>query len=349
LFLLNDRVKKTSGRLLELLGLMQARVDWTGPELAARLGVTARTVRNDIARLRELGYPVDATRGRDGHYRLGVGAKLPPLLLDDEEAVAVAVGLRTVTGVAGFEESGGRALAKLEHVLPDRLRRQLVALRDATSAGPVNTDSNVEDPEVDPAVLTEIAAAIRDHRGLRAFYRHDERVELEPYRLVGWQRRWYVVGRDPATSAWAPYRVDWLTLRTPGGRRFVPVAFPGDLTEFVVREVASAGWAVHARILVDAPAEEVLARINPAVGTVQPVDEGRCELVTGADSIATLAVYIGMLGIDFTVSEPADLVDELRTVSERYARALPGANRAATAAIATAAAPVSSAGPIAPS
>jgi predicted DNA-binding transcriptional regulator YafY len=204
LFLLNDRVKKTSGRLLELLGLMQARVDWTGPELAARLGVTARTVRNDIARLRELGYPVDATRGRDGHYRLGVGAKLPPLLLDDEEAVAVAVGLRTVTGVAGFEESGGRALAKLEHVLPDRLRRQLVALRDATSAGPVNTDSNVEDPEVDPAVLTEIAAAIRDHRGLRAFYRHDERVELEPYRLVGWQRRWYVVGRDPATSAWAP-------------------------------------------------------------------------------------------------------------------------------------------------
>ena len=114
---------------------MQARVDWTGPELAARLGVTDRTVRNDIARLRELGYPVDATRGRGGHYRLGVGAKLPPLLLDDEEAVAVAVGLRTVTGIAGFEESGGRALAKLEQVLPDRLRRQLVALRDATSAG----------------------------------------------------------------------------------------------------------------------------------------------------------------------------------------------------------------------
>lgn len=317
-------MKKTSGRLLELLGLMQARVDWTGPELAARLGVTDRTVRNDIARLRELGYPVDATRGRDGHYRLGTGAKLPPLLLDDEEAVAVAVGLRTVTGVAGFEESGSRALAKLEHVLPDRLRRQLVALRDATSAGPVNTDSNVEDPEVDPAVLTEIAAAIRDHHGLRAFYRDDERVEIEPYRLVAWQRRWYVVGRDPVAGRWAPYRVDWLTLRTPGGRAFAPTAFPGDLTELVVREVARTGWAVHARIVVDAPADEVIDRINPAVGTVEPLPDGRSVLVTGGDSLEVVAVWIGMLGIDFTVESPDALVDHLRVLAERYAGAVAG-------------------------
>jgi predicted DNA-binding transcriptional regulator YafY len=321
------RVKKTSGRVLELLGLMQARVDWTGPELAARLGVTDRTVRNDIARLRELGYPVDATRGRDGHYRLGVGAKLPPLLLDDEEAVAVAVGLRTVTGVAGFEESGGRALAKLEHVLPDRLRRQLVALREATSAGPVNTDSNVEDPEVDPAVLTEIAAAVRDHRGLRAFYgpsAEGQRVEIEPYRLVGWQRRWYVVGRDPATATWAPYRVDWLTLRTPGGRSFRPVEFPGDLTEFVVREVARTGWAVHARLVVDAPADDVIARINPAVGTVEPLPDGRSVLVTGGDSLEVVAVWIGMLGLDFTVESPAALVDHLRVLADRYAATVAG-------------------------
>jgi predicted DNA-binding transcriptional regulator YafY len=320
-------VRTTSGRVLELLGLMQARVDWTGPELAVRLGVTGRTVRNDISRLRELGYPVDATRGRDGHYRLGVGAKLPPLLLDDEEAVAVAVGLRTVTGVAGFEESGARALAKLEHVLPDRLRRQLAALRDATSAGPVNTDSNVEDPEVDPAVLTEIAAAIRDHRGLRAFYGSagdDERVELEPYRLVGWQRRWYVVGRDPATASWAPYRVDWLTLRTPGGRGFRPVDFPGDLTEFVVREVARTGWAVHARLVIDAPADEVIARINPAVGTVEPLPDGRSVLVTGGDSLEIVAVWIGMLGLDFTVESPAALVDHLQVLADRYSAAAAG-------------------------
>ena len=332
-------MKPTSGRVLELLGLLQSRVDWSGPELAARLGVTDRTVRNDVARLRELGYPVHGTPGRAGHYRLGAGAKLPPLLLDDEEAVAVAVGLRTVTGVAGFEESGGRALTKLEHVLPDRLRRQLAALRDATSAGPVNTDSNVEDPEVDPAVLTEIAAAIRDHRGLRAFYAvpgalDEDRVEIEPYRMVAWQRRWYVVGRDPAADAWSPYRVDWLTLRTPGGRSFRPVDPPGDLTELVVREVARTGWAVHARLVIEAPAEEVLARINPAVGTVEPLPDpstgsggtGRSVLVTGGDSLEVVAVWIGMLGIDFTVESPAALVDHLRVLADRYAGAVAGSD-----------------------
>jgi len=314
-------VKGTSRRLLELLGLLQSRADWTGPELAARLGVTDRTVRNDVARLRELGYPVHATRGREGRYRLGAGAKLPPLLLDDEEAVAVAVGLRTLTGVAGFEESGARALAKLEHVLPDRLRRQLVALRDATSAGPANTDSNVEDPTVAPAVLTEIAAAIRDHRGLRASYRDDERIEIEPYRVVGWQRRWYLVGRDPATDTWAPYRIDWMALRTPGGRPFRPVDFPGDLTEFVVREVARTGWAVHARLVIEASADEVIARINPTVGTVEPLPDGRAVLITGGDSLEVVAVWIGMLGLDFTVESPPALADHLRVLAARYVAA----------------------------
>ncbi|NYI43630.1 putative DNA-binding transcriptional regulator YafY [Nocardioides aromaticivorans] len=329
-------MQTTSGRVLELLGLLQSRVEWTAPELAARLGVTERTVRNDVTRLRELGYPVDGLRGRTGHYRLGVGAKLPPLLLDDEEAVAVAVGLRTLTGVAGFEESGGRALTKLEHVLPDRLRRRVTALRDATEAGPVNTDSNVEDPEVDAGVLAEIADAIRDHRGLRAFYGPPggedgegedgdrERVEIEPYRVVAWQRRWFVVGRSPATGAWAPYRVDWLTLRLPGGRHFVPAELPGDLTELVVREVARTGWAVHARLVIDAAPEEVLARINPAVGVVEPLPDGRCVLVTGGDSLEIVAVWIGMLGIDFTVESPAALVDHLRVLAERYAGAVVG-------------------------
>jgi predicted DNA-binding transcriptional regulator YafY len=308
--------------VLELLGLLQSRVDWPGPELAERLGVTDRTVRNDVARLRELGYPVHGARGRGGRYRLGAGAKLPPLLLDDEEAVAVAVGLRTVTGVAGFEDSGGRALTKLEHVLPDRLRRQVAAVRDATAAGPVNTDSNVEDPEVAPAVLTEIAAAVRDHRGLRAFYRDDERVEIEPYLVVGWQRRWYLVARDPASGAWSPYRIDWLRLRTPGGRPFRPQQPPFDLTEFVVREVARTGWAVHARLVIDAPADEVLARINPAVGTVESLPDGRSVLVTGGDSLEIVAVWISMLGLDFTVERPAALVEHLATLRDRYARAV---------------------------
>lgn len=314
-------MKGTSARLLALLGLLQAQADWSGAELAARLGVTDRTVRNDMARLRELGYPVDSVRGRGGRYRLGVGAKLPPLLLDDDEAVAVAVGLQAATGIAGVEETSTRALTKLEHVLPDRLRRKVGALRSASSAGPANTGSDAEDPEVDAAVLGELAAAIRDHQGVRCYYR-DEPLELQPYHLVSWQRRWYLLARGTPSGTWAAYRVDWMELRTPGGRPFRPEEFPGDLTEFVVREVASAGWAVHARILVHAAADEVLARINPAVGTVEPVGDRESVLVTGADSIATLAVYIGMLGMDFTVTEPADLVDELRTVSERYARAI---------------------------
>jgi predicted DNA-binding transcriptional regulator YafY len=306
--------------------LLQSRVEWTAPELAQRLDVTERTVRNDVARLRELGYPVDGFRGRTGHYRLGIGAKLPPLLLDDEEAVALAVGLRTLTGMAGFEESGGRALTKLEHVLPDRLRRRIATVRDATSAGPANTDSNVDDPQVDAGVLAEIADAIRDHRGLRALYtdpqRDDERVEFEPYRLVSWQRRWFVVGRDPATSRWEPYRVDWLTLRIPGGRTFRPAPPPGDLTEFVVREVARTGWAVHARLVINASAAEVLERINPAVGVVESRADGRSVLVTGGDSLETVAVWIGMLGLDFAVESPGVLVDHLRVLADRYRDAI---------------------------
>src|SRR5690606_9692484 len=311
--------------MLALLGLLQSRPDWPGAELAARLDVTDRTVRNDVARLRELGYPVHAVRGPGGRYRLGAGARLPPLLLDDAEAVAVAVGLRAVTATAGFEESGGSALTKLEQVLPDRLRRRLAAIRDASTTGPENTGSNVEDPGVDSGTLSAVADAIRDHQGLRAFYR-DEPVELEPYHLVSWQRRWFLVARlvGGDDGAWAPYRVDWLRLRTPGGRRFRPQPFPGDFSEFVVREVARTGWAVHARITVDAPAEEVLARINPAVGTVEPLPDGRSVLVTGGDSVEIVAVWIGMLGIDFHVTDPPELVEHVRVLAERYARATSG-------------------------
>lgn len=317
----------TSARLLALLGLLQSRSDWSGAELAERLAVTDRTVRNDVARLRELGYPVDAVRGPGGRYRLGAGARLPPLLLDDEEAVAVAVGLRAATGMAGFEETGGRALTKLEQVLPDRLRRRLSALRASTSAGPVNTDSNVEDPEVDPAVLNDVATAIRDHLGLRCYYA-EEPTEIEPYHLVAWQRRWFLVAREPVSGVWAPYRVDWLRLRTPGGRPFRPREFPGDLTEFVVREVARTGWAVHARLVIEAPAEEVVARINPAVGTVEPRPDGRSVLVTGGDSLEVVAVWIGMLGLDFTVEEPGALVDHLGALAARYERAVAGSSTA---------------------
>ncbi|WP_051247450.1 helix-turn-helix transcriptional regulator [Nocardioides halotolerans] len=312
----------TAARMLALLGLLQARSDWSGAELAQRLGVTDRTVRNDVDRLRGLGYPVDAVRGPGGRYRLAIGTKLPPLLLEEDEAVAVAVGLSAGTAVQGIEETSARALAKLEHVLPHRLQRRVNALRDAVSAGPENTGSNVEDPLVDAAQLTEVAAAIRDHVELRFDYRGD-RLQLEPYRLVSWQRRWFVVARDARTGTWAPYRLDWMELRTPGGRRFSPRPLPGeDYTSFVLREVAFSGWAVHARIAVDAPAEDVLARINPTVGVVESVDADHCVLVTGGDSVEIIAVYIGMLGLDFHVTEPPELVEQVAIVGDRYRRAV---------------------------
>ncbi len=312
----------TAARMLALLGLLQARSDWSGAELAHRLRVTDRTVRNDIDRLRGLGYPVDAVRGPGGRYRLGVGTKLPPLLLEEDEAVAVAVGLRAGTGITGIEETSARALAKLEHVLPHRLQRRVNALKDAVSTGPENTGSNVDDPVVDPALLSEVAAAVRDHAELRFDYR-GERFQLEPYRLVSWQRRWFVVARDGDDGTWAPYRLDWMELRTPGGRRFTPHPLPGeDYTSFVLREVAFSGWSVHARIDVDAPAEDVLARINPTVGVVESIDADRCVLVTGGDSVEIIAVYIGMLGLDFHVSEPPELVEHVARVGDRYRRAV---------------------------
>ena len=238
--------------------------------------------------------------------------------------MAVAVGLRAGTAVRGIEETSARALAKLEHVLPHRLQRRVNALRDAISAGPENTGSNVDDPCLDPSVLAEVAAAVRDHVELRFDYR-GTRLQLEPYRLVSWQRRWFVVARDPGSDTWAPYRLDWMRLRTPGGRRFTPQPLPGgDYTSFVLREVAFSGWKVHARIAVDAPAEEVLARINPTVGVVESVDANSCVLVTGGDSVEIVAVYIGMLGLDFHVTEPPELVDAVAALGERYRRALPG-------------------------
>jgi predicted DNA-binding transcriptional regulator YafY len=321
-------VQETSGRLLALLGLLQTPRTWPAEDLAARLGVGERTVRKDVERLRALDYPIDTIRGPRGGYRLGDHGKLPPLLLDDDEAVAIAVGLQAVTAVKGIEESSALALAKLEHVLPSRLRRRVRALHESTSTGPADTATNVTAAPVDPALLTELAVAVRDCTGIRFGYRDDEHVEAEPYRLVSWQQRWYVVARERRTREWRSYRADWMRLKVPGGARFTPDPLPGgDYTAFVLREVAFTGWSVHARIEVDAPAEDVLARINPTVGVVETVDEHHSVLVTGGDSLEVVAVWIGMLGLDFHVTEPPELVDHIGRLAARYAGALPGRNR----------------------
>ncbi|HEY6800947.1 MAG TPA: WYL domain-containing protein [Agromyces sp.] len=314
----------TAARLLALLALLQSRRDWNGTELAARLGVTPRTIRNDIDRLRELDYPVDATRGTTGGYRLGAGGTLPPLLLDDEEAVAMAIGLRAATGIAGVEEASGRALAKLEQVLPSRLRPTVEALATVVDRAPENTGTDAADPEVDSAVLTAIAAAIRETEWFRFDDRGAPRL-VEPYRLLSWQRRWYLVGRDPSSGEWGTFRADWIEPRMPTRRRFSPVPLPGgDYTTFAMRSIAASGWKVHARLRVAAAAEAVLARINPAVGVVEAVSDAESVLVTGADSLDTIAAYIGMLGMDFTVDSPDELRGVLRTYAERYTRAAGG-------------------------
>ncbi|MGW7533694.1 helix-turn-helix transcriptional regulator [Amycolatopsis sp. NPDC054798] len=313
-----------TARLLALLALLQTAAGRSGRELSERLGVSARTIRNDVERLRDLGYPVEATRGNVGGYRLGSGGKLPPLLLDDEEAVAVTVGLRAAAGISGIEEAGTRALAKLEQVLPSRLRPTVDALRSTIDRGPENTGTDAPDPEVDGTVLQEVARAIRHVEWLRFDYANELRL-VEPYRLLSWQRRWYLVARDPQDGSWATYRVDLMRPRMPTRRRFEPNPLPGgDYTAFAMRTIAASGWIVHARLRIDAPAEKVLARINPAVGVVEPIDDNQCVLVTGADSLDTVAVYIGMLMMDFTVESPPELIPRLRLLSERYGRAVAG-------------------------
>ena len=315
---------ETSARLLRLLSLLQTPREWTGAELGERLGVSPRTVRNDVDKLRELGYPVLATRGPAGGYRLGAGAAMPPLLLDDEEAVAVAVGLRTAAGgaVAGIEEASLRALGKLEQVLPSRLRSRVSSLQSVITPVP-----GVAGPLVDPDVLTAIAAACRARERLRFSYvSHDGSAsdrEAEPYQLVNWGRRWYLVAFDTRPRDWRTFRVDRILLRTPGGGRFVPRPLPSDdLAGWVSRRVATAAWRYRARVTVLAPAPAVAERIGPYVGTVTSVDDRTCVLDTGSDSLETMAVYLGLLGFDFRVESPPELAEHIRLLTDRYLRAV---------------------------
>ncbi|MFE7749332.1 helix-turn-helix transcriptional regulator [Streptomyces sp. NPDC057428] len=314
---------ETSARLLRLLSLLQTPREWPGTELAERLGVSGRTVRNDIERLRTLGYPVDASRGATGGYRLAAGSAMPPLLLEDDEAVAVAVALRNVSGsaLAGTEETAGRALAKLEQVLPSRLRRRVRALQQY--AVPVPADRPA--PHTDTELLMTLTAACRDHERLRMEYRDHAgataRRLVEPQRVVNWGRRWYLVAWDVDREDWRTFRVDRLTPLLPAGPRFAPRLDPeGDAAAYVAGKASAAAWRHRARVTVHAPAQAVLERINPAVGTVEPVDADTCVLDTGADSLDSLGVHLGMLGFDFTVTGPPELVHHLEELAGRYAR-----------------------------
>jgi predicted DNA-binding transcriptional regulator YafY len=316
---------ETSARLLRLLSLLQTPREWTGPQLAERLGVSARTIRNDVERLRNLGYPVDATRGAVGGYRLGAGAQLPPLLLDDEEAVAVAVGLRTAASgsISGIEETSLRALAKVEKVLPSRLRRRVSALQ--TYVASVSTNAN--SPRVDASVLTELTAACRDHELVRFDYedrgKAASRRIAEPYGLVNWGRRWYLVAWDRDREDWRTFRVDRMTPKLPAGPKFPPRELPDqDLARYVSNRVSAAPWRITAHITVHAPAAVVAERVPGYVGSIQSVDAETCVLISGNDNAEMFAVYLGMIGFDFTVTSPPELVEAVRKLGQRYAKAV---------------------------
>jgi len=314
---------ETSERLLRLLSLFQARRDWTGTELAERLGVTTRTVRNDVDRLRRLGYPVDARQGVAGGYRLGTHGALPPLLLDDDEAVAIAVGLRTAAGgsIAGIEETSVRALAKLQQVLPSRLRHRISAFQSHTLPVPSGG------PRVDPDVLTTIAGACRDHERLRFDYRTHAgasgRRSVEPYRLVSDRRRWYLVAWDLDRDDWRTFRVDRMDPRTPTGPRFTPRPLPPDreIVAGVTRGIGEAPWRYRARVIVHAPAAHVRGRL-PIPVEVEPLGDDRCAFQPGSDDPLMLALYLGLLDADFEIVDAPELVDALRALTARFQRAL---------------------------
>lgn len=315
-------VLPTSARLLRLLTLLSSRRAWTGADLADRLEVTDRTLRRDVDRLRSLGYPVQSTAGTAGGYRLGAGADLPPLLLDDDEAVAVSLGLRTAAGgaVSGMEEAAVRALAKIDQVLPARLRRRVRAL--STSIVPFTNLG----PPADADVLCALAMACRDHDQLRFGYRDragavSER-RTEPCGLVHTGRRYYLVAWDLDREAFRTFRVDRIDRVIDTGPSFSPRAPPeADLAAYVSRSIAFGGYPEVAKIVIHAPFEEVADRVSPAAGALERVDDTRCRLTVGGRSMESLAAWIGMWGVDFEVESPPALVEHLKVVASRFERA----------------------------
>jgi predicted DNA-binding transcriptional regulator YafY len=315
-------MRETSSRLLDLLSLLQARRDWPGAELAERLEVSGRTVRRDVGRLRALGYPVESLTGPAGGYRLRAGTAMPPLLLDEDEAIAIAVGLRTAAraSVAGIEETSVRALVKLEQVLPTHLRRRVAALGSATIA-PAGTG-----PTVDPQHLTTIASCCRDSECLRFAYRSRDgtatRREVEPHSLVNLGRRWYLVGWDRSREDWRTFRIDRLSRPAATGVRFTARTLPAkDAAAYVEQGLAEAFSRHEARVTVHAPADEIRRRLRWVGGTLEPIDEHSCEYRTSDDNLEWLALRIAMIGFEAEVHEPPELIAELKAMADRLRRA----------------------------
>ena len=314
----------TTQRLLTLLSLLQTPREWSGTELAQRLGVSPRTVRRDIDRLRELDYPVQATMGVYGGYRLAAGTAMPPLLFDDAEAVSTAVGLRTVAAHAltGADEAAVRALAKLEQVLPTRLRSRVRSVGAATEVLADRTGS-----PVDTETLTVLAAAIGAGEQVRFGYCANSGAETrrlaDPHRLVAAGHRWYLVAFDRERRDWRIFRIDRIVDPRAIGLRAEVREIPGGDAANFVRESMYSFEPVHrAEITVFAAADRVVATAG-RLGDIEHVDEHSCRITTAADTLPWLVFRLIRLGHDFRVDAPAELADYVREVGARLQRAAP--------------------------
>jgi predicted DNA-binding transcriptional regulator YafY len=320
----------TTSRLLTLLSLLQTRRDWPGSLLASRLEVSDRTVRRDIERLREMGYRIQATMGSDGGYRLDAGSELPPLLFDDDQAVAVAIALQTAPAIgAGIEEAAIRALGTIRQVMPSRLRHRLDAIEVTTIGRPGDAAPST----VSLDVLVILANAIRDRETLRFDYRSRGSSEVddgprpprraEPHHLVTSHGRWYLVGWDLDRADWRLFSVDRVHPRTPNGPRFAPRTVPGgDVDGFVSARFKGSDvnrWACVGTVVLDLPSQEVLPFAGD--GTVTAIDEGRCSLEAGSWSWQSLAASFGRFGAAMEVVGPPELATAFTTLAERFSAA----------------------------
>lgn len=323
-------MQKTSARLLSLLSLLQARRDWPGALLAERLDISPRTVRRDVDRLRELGYPIVATKGPDGGYRLDAGSELPPLLFDDEQAVALAIALQiAITTGAGIEEAAARALTTVRQVMPARLRHRI----DSLQVTAVERPATQPDPQVDSDVLMTLSAAVHTREVLRFDYASplggDDPAEpharrVQPHHLVTWGGRWYLVAWDLDREDWRTFRIDRITPRTPAGPRFTPRELPGgEVAAFVAGRFrgsdGSDDWPCRGEVILDLPAAAV-SRYTPD-GVVEELGPNRCRLVLGSWSWSGLAATIGRFDADIEVVRPAELKDAFAHLARRYANA----------------------------
>ncbi|MGY4719681.1 helix-turn-helix transcriptional regulator [Naumannella huperziae] len=310
---------RTTERVLQLLGLLQQRPVWSGPELAERLGVTTRCIRRDVTRLRELGYPVHAAHGAAGGYQLGRGRTLPPLLLDDAEAVAVAVALAQTAGgsVAGAGEGAVGALGKLDQVLPPRLRAQVRAISEATSVHPVAARIDADD-------LLALARACRERLRVRFGYTARDGTEsdreVEPIRLVDLSGYWYLMAFDRDRDDWRTFRLDRVGAIRVTTWQFPPRDHPDPL-EWVRHSVAESPYPQQIRVILDCSAERGAALVPPRAGTITPIDDGHCELVLGRLDLGWEAMHLVALGVGFRVIDPPELVHELRRLAARMLEA----------------------------